>query len=649
MIGEKWREQPEELKNRWKRLAEEEKARHQRQYPDYRYQPRRGGKNAQVGGNNHKPASGAGEDPGRCAKCGGRYIATPRTPSTPFVAAPPPLAAQAPGDAGGMPPYLTPNPRVIETDHMMRRGSSASIMSVDSHGRRYTGPASMREIDEDYTLMSVQSPTHPEMAAAKRRRINGSGAYLPGSPPAAYTQHPGLDPRYYYQPQRARQGRQLSLGAVGAAPPPQYSAGGRASTGGPLPRPASGAGGAVAQLPYRTNISGMQPPPRRPSISYPASAAAQVQTGGAFDESLRLPPLQTQMSNPPSPPPASEYGARVGGVQSGIPTGPGAVQNGQLPPHHPMAARQPQPTQQIQQEQHAPSQQLPTPPPRYQFLLKLEMLRAISPPLKPAGAGVSSFETRGPLIAVEGEPGVAPHLLKATASVVEAALRISDECVVKVWHGNAGESAAPKTDGEDGGGAKGKDHPSPLTEYVAAMLQWHRTSEELVKYMTTDPAPVPVGGEQAEASPPPPRRKVPVAVVGSGYALTQSDHFASALRVADAYRPDDHWRWVATLWRGIVGPDLTIYVKLCRAAEIWTDHGDKSVEFANPGVMVLRVPAADPSSSSSSRAASISAGSSRPPAEEYTPHVDEKLERRLGFEIMEWVRSHAVSTVGNRA
>ncbi len=44
IIGELWREEPEEQKNQWKRLAEEEKQRHQRQYPDYRYQPRRGGK-----------------------------------------------------------------------------------------------------------------------------------------------------------------------------------------------------------------------------------------------------------------------------------------------------------------------------------------------------------------------------------------------------------------------------------------------------------------------------------------------------------------------------------------------------------------------------------------------------------------------------
>ena len=491
MIGEKWREQPEELKNRWKRLAEEEKARHQRQYPDYRYQPRRGGKNA--GGNSHKPASGRDEDPSRCAKCGGRYIATPRTPSTPFIAAPPPLAAPAPGDVGDTPPYTTLNPRVIEMDHMMRRGSSASIMSVDSHGHQYTGPPSTREMDEEGAL--VLSPTHPEMVAAKRRRINGSGASLFGSPPATYTQHPGLDPRYHYPPQRTRQGRQLSVGAVGAASPPQYPTGGRGSAGGPLPRPSPGAGGTVAQPPYRTSISDMRPPPHRPSLSYQASTATQVRTEGAFDESLRLPPLQTQISNPPSPPPAAKYGTRAGCAESGTPRGLGAGQNGPLAPHHATAARQQQPLQPIQQEKQAYPHQLPPPPSRYQFLLKLEMLRAISPPLKPAGAGFSAFDPRGPLIAVEGELGVAPHLLKATASVVEATLRISDECVVKVWHGNAAEDAAPTTGEEEDGGVKGKGQPSRLAEYVAEMLQWHRTSAELVKYMTTDPAPLPAGGE----------------------------------------------------------------------------------------------------------------------------------------------------------
>lgn len=29
----------------------------------------------------------------------------------------------------------------------------------------------------------------------------------------------------------------------------------------------------------------------------------------------------------------------------------------------------------------------------------------------------------------------------------------------------------------------------------------------------------------------------------------------------------DHWQWLATLWRGTVGPDLTLYVKTYDAKE----------------------------------------------------------------------------------
>ncbi|KAG7114094.1 Silenced mating-type M-specific polypeptide Mc like protein [Verticillium longisporum] len=36
IIGEQWRQQPDNVKAGWKKLAEEEKVRHQQQYPDYR-------------------------------------------------------------------------------------------------------------------------------------------------------------------------------------------------------------------------------------------------------------------------------------------------------------------------------------------------------------------------------------------------------------------------------------------------------------------------------------------------------------------------------------------------------------------------------------------------------------------------------------
>ncbi|KAK4211148.1 high mobility group box domain-containing protein, partial [Rhypophila decipiens] len=41
IIGAQWKNEPEERKAQWKRLADEEKLRHQQQYPGYKYTPRR--------------------------------------------------------------------------------------------------------------------------------------------------------------------------------------------------------------------------------------------------------------------------------------------------------------------------------------------------------------------------------------------------------------------------------------------------------------------------------------------------------------------------------------------------------------------------------------------------------------------------------
>lgn len=274
-------------------------------------------------------------------------------------------------------------------------------------------------------------------------------------------------------------------------------------------------------------------------------------------------------------------------------------------------------------------------PSSWSFLLRLEVLRSISPPLKPPGPGSPPFETRGPLIAIEG---ATPSILKEVASVVEKALSVSGEYAVKTWTDDT--PISPSTGTAEGrnnsnskagtGGEKqqettedssSKRHGpgliSPLATYVARILKWHKTSEELIQYMTNHPPPPTKPGTETRASAKAAEDssksnpRLPVAVIADGYSLTVSDRYASLLHVNDAYRADDHWQWVATLWRGIIGADLTIYVK--KAAEAET-QGNHCVEFANPGVMVLRMA-------------------------EGGKGVDEKLERRLGFEIMEWVRS----------
>ncbi|KAE8146008.1 putative HMG box protein [Aspergillus avenaceus] len=83
IIGEQWRRLPQETKDEWKALAEEEKARHQQQYPEYRYQPRRYGRD----GNPRGASSGISHNPPGstvCSRCGGRVMNPPVSPEAPF-------------------------------------------------------------------------------------------------------------------------------------------------------------------------------------------------------------------------------------------------------------------------------------------------------------------------------------------------------------------------------------------------------------------------------------------------------------------------------------------------------------------------------------------------------------------------------------
>lgn len=481
-----------------------------------------------------------------------------------------------------MPPYVTPNPRVIESDHL-RRGSASSTMSLD-HDRRFTQPH-LHNIEEDYSMMSpMAAPIDP-----KRRRFNGPNIFVPGSPPMGYV---SADPRFQRQ---SVAGPPVSAVGYGPGPGP-----------GPLPRP----GAQYHQHPTYANHPHMQPPPR-PQLTY-HSAQMPIRSSSAFDESLRLPPLQTQIPNSPAMSPETGSARATSAAQSAHGTGLGIVNGGNVP------ARQPQPQpQQV--------------PPRWSFLLKLEILRSISPPLKPPNPGGPAFETRGPLIAVEG---AASSILKEVASIVEKALSVSGEYAVKTWtddtqtQPNGGE-----TDGKNNSNGTENQHlvekgfpkrsalQSPLATYVARMLKWHKTSEDLINYMTNNPPTSGTDTEMGEGDKPAAdasskTKLLPVAIVSDGYSLTVSDRYASSLHVNDAYRADDHWQWVATLWRGIIGADLTIYVK--KATDPAELQGNNCVEFVNSAVMVLRMVEGK--------------------------GIDEKLERRLGFEILEWVRSGSFKT-----
>ncbi|TDZ23157.1 Repressor of filamentous growth 1 [Colletotrichum orbiculare MAFF 240422] len=541
IIGEQWRIQPEDVKESWKKLAEEEKIRHQRQYPDYRYQPRRGGRPGSRAG------SASGGDTGRCNKCGGRFIATPRTPSTPYGT---PTAAKS---------NMAPHPRD------MRGGDNEQLRHALPGGKQpyQYQHGNLRDVEEEYEPMSPS----PEL---KRRRFNQMGHYQAVPSPGPYTGHP-----LSRQPRSSLSMPQTPpIGGFGPLPGPSA-----------LARPGHGA---------------MAPPPR-PHPSY-----AGPSRGSAFDESLRLPPLQTQTS-----PPLNRESDLSDRPSAHPATGLGIAN----------------PRDTYAQSLEAMIMTIP-------FLSKLKVLQKISPTLAPPGPASPDIETRGAVIAVEGAD---PRQVEQVGTSIHRSLLGLNEIDLKIWTDSpntplsvtSADDDARLNDAASVASSRKSSHSQPsvhaselFSSYMQTMMKWHEKSREIVRHITTKPSFGPdghppgrrasdgeiVGVSHHSMSAPVPT-KTPIALLPAGFSLTISDKYACMIPIADSYAPVDHWQWMSTLWRGVIGPDLVIYVKAVAEEEV-TRGG--AVEFRGPGVMVVR----------------IAHGKS----------LDEKTERRVCFELVEWIR-----------
>lgn len=117
-----------------------------------------------------------------------------------------------------------------------------------------------------------------------------------------------------------------------------------------------------------------------------------------------------------------------------------------------------------------------------------------------------------------------------------------------------------------------------------------------------------MGGSQSSAK--------PVSIIAN-YSLHASNFFACHIPITshDPYSPIDHWTWTATQWRGIISPDLTIYVRDAAS----NDSGKSNVDIMADGNLF----------------AVKRAKSEGKDAMEIEPSVL----RRLGFEVGEWVQA----------
>ncbi|KIX02124.1 uncharacterized protein Z518_08063 [Rhinocladiella mackenziei CBS 650.93] len=176
IIGEQWRRLSAEAKEEWNLLAEEEKARHQQQYPGYRYHPRRNGRVS-----NQSSASGpsSAEPQEPCTKCGGRpmnYYGNPTPVYTPPVSHPQQaMGIQIPAKracvVSGPPGQRMHGQPTVSSEHLPHQKSLVEpypFQKVD-HRLIYAVPPSQ----------NLPTPPSSDSQDAKRRRFNSNGVDLP--------------------------------------------------------------------------------------------------------------------------------------------------------------------------------------------------------------------------------------------------------------------------------------------------------------------------------------------------------------------------------------------------------------------------------------------------------------------------------------
>nr|OQO21776.1 hypothetical protein B0A51_12783 [Rachicladosporium sp. CCFEE 5018] len=533
IIGEQWRNQPNEVKNEWKALAEEDKIRHQQQYPTYRYKPKRNGRRSSI--TSDTPGSATTERP-RCNKCGGRTILAPSTPYTSTSNATSPSHTHLPSTPGSGP---TPISRTLPILRDLSLQSPAARRM-----RQYAMTPSQHHPDDAIETIGPLSPD------AKRRRFNEH---------PLQQLHRAMPPRYP------------------TAPPQNIHPG----PGTPFPFGPTQQPYAYAQPPShirRDSLPGLRcmvsapgpmPPPPRPGMGYQQHRMSQ----GGPDRSLTLPPLQTD-----------------------------------APTHHQSShSVVATPRTSIAKPAHA---DLP-------FRYKLDVLRQIAPP-----ALIDKDRPRGPLVAIEGEDieavkGLAAWLASQLAKdgdvdvnfmdgpVVNAAesgseamanhhdlaakwLRRNDSLLASLRYGaTAAEppnTAKPATLvrrieeilDDDGDATPTKATPEApargATESASSPPTIEPSNSDAMSISPTlDPAPhslpsspptvpstTPISARPTSAQPARSAKSVTILPL---FTLHATNTFTSLIPITDSYSLKAHWEWAAAQWRGVVGPDLTIYVK----------------------------------------------------------------------------------------
>lgn len=243
---------------------------------------------------------------------------------------------------------------------------------------------------------------------------------------------------------------------------------------------------------------------------------------------------------------------------------------------------------------------------------KIKVLAKISPPLAAPEPTSSALQGRGAIVAIDGE---SDDLIKEITRWLTDELNKVEEITVRTFE------APSRSDEVSEEGEKAKDTSRCFLQYVESIVTWHKLSQEIIEFVTSpsrnDPPPPTTEDQQKSPPPtastssdPPAKVRKPVALI-PGFMLTHANRAAITIPINDAYAPTDHWRWAATMWRGVVGADLTIWIKNSEPDDV-AKHGGLEVR-EDAKALILR--------------------------KEEGKEFGGKALRRLGFEVAECARA----------
>lgn len=235
-------------------------------------------------------------------------------------------------------------------------------------------------------------------------------------------------------------------------------------------------------------------------------------------------------------------------------------------------------------------------------LARIRTLGRISPPLKRPDLGADESKNRGVIIAIEGD---------SLAAIEEAYTNLSD--LLRRAERNQVRLAQ--------GPSAPENATCSLEDYHAVISEWQKKSKQMIEFVTKPPGsssssstPGETKGDESTSKADTSSR-IPIILL-KGYQLHACNTFATSIPITDTYTTADHWQWIATLWRGIVGADYTVYVQDATKEEM-AHQKDIEVSEDSKYIVVRR---------QSSDGGALGG-------------LEDKTIRRLGFEISEWITS----------